>query len=157
MSTTSHAQETDALLRDVVRLFIQAQRTMTSCCSDASSKECEALLTIGGAEPITVQEFARRMNLEKTWASRLLTRLEKKKFIRRVPHPEDGRSWLLELTSVGKSERETLQTSLKEHAVNLLRCVPASQRAGVEQALGHLRDALSKCLETCATEKGAKR
>ena len=148
----ANAQDTDALLRDVVRLFIQAQRTMVACCSDASAKECEALLIVGQFAPITVQDFARRMSLEKTWASRLLTRLEKRKFIRRVDHPDDGRSWLVELTSAGEQEQSRIRDGLNDHAVNLLRCVPASQRAGVEQALVHLRDALAKCLTECGPE-----
>jgi DNA-binding MarR family transcriptional regulator len=156
MSKTATAQETDALLRDVVRLFIQAQREMTSCCRGASAKECEALLTIGQGAPITVQEFAARMSLEKTWASRLLTRLENKKFIKRLDHPEDGRSWLVQLTAAGEAERDKLQDSLNAHAANLMRCVPAGQRAGVEQALGHLRDALTKCLATCGGDKGGR-
>jgi DNA-binding MarR family transcriptional regulator len=145
------AQNTYALLREVVRLFAQAQRSMTACCSDASAKECEALLIIADLEPVTVQEFARRMNLEKTWASRLLTRLEKKRYVKRAAHPDDGRSWLLQLTATGRAERDKLRGTLNDHASSLLGCMPANQRAGVEQALVHLRDALTTCLETCGT------
>jgi DNA-binding MarR family transcriptional regulator len=146
------AQETDALLRDVVRLFVQAQRTMTACCSDASAKECEAVLLVGQYGPLTVQEFARRMGLEKTWASRLLSRVEKRRLVRRVDHPNDGRSSLLELTAAGRQEHAKLQAGLNEHAGNLLNCVPAGERAAVEQALVTLRDALRQCLARCGPE-----
>jgi DNA-binding MarR family transcriptional regulator len=149
--SSPRAQDTDALLRDVVRLFIQAQRTMTACCSDASAKECEALLLVGQFGPITVQDFARRMALEKTWASRLLTRLEKKRFVKRVDHPDDGRSWLLELTPTGRQEQSKLLQGLHEHAGNLLNCVPAGKRASVEQSLVILRDALRECLNRCGS------
>lgn len=147
--STPSAQDTDALLRDVVRLFIQAQRSMTACCSDASAKECEALILLGEHAPITVQDFAGRMSLEKTWASRLLTRLEKRRFIKRVKHPDDGRSWLLELTASGRAEQAKIRDGLNEHAGKLLTCVPAGQRAAVEQALTTLRDALRECLGRC--------
>lgn len=152
------AQNTDALLRDVVRLFVQAQRAMTDCCSDATAKECQALLLIGGAAtPLTVQEFAAKMNLEKTWASRLVARLEKRGLIQRVDHPDDGRSWLLELTAAGRKEHRALETSLNQQAVSLLGCVPPAERANVERALGHLRDALARCLVECAPGKKSSR
>ncbi|MBI5423957.1 MAG: MarR family transcriptional regulator [Opitutae bacterium] len=145
------AQNADALLREVVHLFHQAQRSMTECCSDATAKECQALLLVGSAEsPLTVQEFADRMSLEKTWASRLVARLEKRGLVTRVDHPDDGRSWLIELTAKGRKEHSALENSLNQHAVNLLGCVPASERANVERALVHLRDALARCLVECA-------
>lgn len=151
------AQNADALLRDVVRLFIQAQRTMTECCSDATAKECQALLLVGGdPEPLTVQEFADKMGLEKTWASRLVARLEKRGLVERVDHPDDGRSWLIKLTSKGRKEHSALENSLNQHAVNLLACVPAAERANVERALVHLRDALATCLVQCAPNPKAK-
>lgn len=145
------AQNADALLRDVVRLFIQAQRTMTECCSDATTKECQALLLVGRSDrPPTVQEFADRMGLEKTWASRLVARLEKRGLVERVDHPDDGRSWLIELTAKGRREHATLEHSLNQHAVNLLACVRPAERANVERALVHLRNALARCLGECA-------
>ena len=147
------AQHTDAVLRDVVRLFQQAQRTMTSCCSDATAKECEALMLLGQHAPLSVQAFADRMTLEKTWASRLLGRLEESGLIKRADNPEDGRSWLIELSAKGRREFEKLQESLDEHAVNLLGCVPAAERANVERALVHLRDALTKCLRDCGPKQ----
>ena len=147
----SSAQNANALLRDVVRLFLQAQRTMTECCSDATAKECQAVLLVGAAvQPLTVQEFAERMGLEKTWASRLVIRLEKRGLLRRTDHPDDGRSWLLDLTPKGRKEQAALEASLNDHAVTLLGCVPAAERANVERALGHLRDALTTCLTDCA-------
>jgi DNA-binding MarR family transcriptional regulator len=147
--STPAAQKTDAILRDVVRLFAQAQRTMTACCSGATAKECEALMLIARNDRLTVQDFASQMGLEKTWASRLLVRMEKDGLIRRVDHPDDGRSWLIELTAKGRAEHRKLSEALNEHAVRMLGCVPAAERANVERALGHLRDALAACLDRC--------
>jgi DNA-binding MarR family transcriptional regulator len=148
------AQKADAVLRDVVRLFTQAQRTMTACCTEATAKECEALMLIAAHEGLTVQTFAENMGLEKTWASRLLVRMEQGGLIRRIDHPDDSRSWLIELTAKGKTEQRKLSASLNAHAVALLGCVPAGERANVERALGHLRDALAECLGKCGTARG---
>lgn len=143
------AQKADAVLRDVVRLFIQAQRVMTSCCSAATAKGCEALMLIARQDGLTVQTFAEQMGLEKTWASRLLVRMEKDGLIQRIENPADSRSLLLKVTPKGKAEHRKLQETLDEHAVNLLGCVPAGERANVERALVLLRDALAECLGKC--------
>lgn len=150
----SRAQKADAILRDVVRLFRQAQRSTIACCGAATSKECEALMLIARQEGLTVQTFAEHMGLEKTWASRLLVRLEEDGLIKRVPNPEDSRSLLVELTSKGKAEQRKLAAGLNEHAIALLGCVPAAERANVERALVHLRDALAECLAKCGPRRG---
>jgi DNA-binding MarR family transcriptional regulator len=152
--TISTAQKADAVLRDVVRLYTQAQRVMTSCCSEATSKECQALMLIARQDGLTVQAFAEHMGLEKTWASRLLVRMENGGLIKRAPNPADSRSLVVELTAKGKSEHRKLAESLDKHAVNLLGCVPAAERANVERALLHLRDALSECLGKCGAKRG---
>lgn len=150
--TPDSARQADAILRDVVRLFGQAQREMTACCSGATAKGCEALMLIAGESGLTVQAFADRMGLEKTWASRLLVRMEKDGLIRRVENPADSRSLLLEVTPKGRQQHRKLSQSLDEHAVSLLGCVPAAERANVERALVHLRDALSQCLARCGAD-----
>jgi DNA-binding MarR family transcriptional regulator len=150
----SNAQKADAVQRDVVRLITHAQRVMTSCCTAATAKECEALMLIARHEGLTVQAFAEQMGLEKTWASRLLVRMEKSGLIRRVDNPADSRSWLVELTAKGRSEQQKLTDGQNENAVNLLGCVPAAERANVERALVHLRDALAECVVKCGPKRG---
>lgn len=140
------AQSTDALLRDVTRLFLQAQDALTECCPGNSAKECEALVFLGRAGPVTIQEFAAGMGLEKTWASRLTDRLERTGVARRVDHPDDGRSWLVELTAKGARQSASLDAMINDQAKALLACVPAAERDRVQHSLVVLRDALAKCL-----------
>jgi DNA-binding MarR family transcriptional regulator len=84
--------------------------------------------------------------LEKTWASRLLVRMETAGLIRRRENPGDARSLLVELTAKGREEGRKLSLSLQEQAASLLNCVPAAERANVSRALVILRDALADCL-----------
>lgn len=111
-------------------------------------------MLIGRQEGLSVQAFAEHMGLEKTWASRLLVRMETSGLIERRPNPADSRSLLVGLTPKGKSEHRKLTESLNEHAVALLTCVPAAERANVERALVHLRDALAQCLDRCDPKRG---
>ena len=53
---------------------------------------------VGGATPT---ELARDLGLSLTTVSAMVDRLVRKKQIRRVRHPEDGRSYRLELTAAG--------------------------------------------------------
>lgn len=148
--STTASQKTDAVLRDVVRLFLQAQRTMAACCPEVTAKECEALRVLGQGGKLTIQEFADQMSLEKTWASRLVTRLEEGGMVLRSPNPQDGRSVIIELTAKGREEQRKVADRLSEYAASMLKCVPAAERANVERALVHLRDALETCLVSCS-------
>lgn len=139
------ASHVESLLADIVRHYERLQRGAQACCRGTSGQECAALGLLGRAGPITVQEFAKGMDLEKTWASRLAVRLEKRGLVRRVDHPNDGRSWLLELTAKGREQGGVLEAAIGEQAVQLLNCVPASERAAVEHALTVVRDALADC------------
>jgi DNA-binding MarR family transcriptional regulator len=54
----------------------------------------------GGATPT---ELARELGLAPTTLSAIIDRLVRKKQVRRVSHPEDGRSYVLELTAAGRA------------------------------------------------------
>ncbi len=86
----------------------------------------------------------------------VLAKLEKRGLVKRVGHPEDRRSLLIELTKKGRSDHGTLRGTFNEHAVNLMGCVPAAERANVERALLHLRAALTTCLGQCGPDDCTK-
>src|SRR5262245_18133127 len=58
------------------------------------------LNVIGGATP---SEIAQQLGLSPTTVSAVIERLVQKKQVRRVRHPEDGRSYVLEPTAKGKA------------------------------------------------------
>jgi DNA-binding MarR family transcriptional regulator len=58
------------------------------------------LNVVGRATP---KELARDLGLAPTTLSAIIDRLVRKKQVRRVPNPDDGRSYLLELTARGKA------------------------------------------------------
>jgi DNA-binding MarR family transcriptional regulator len=151
-SKTCSARDADDLLREVVALYQQTQRSVKTSCCEASNKECEAVTLLGRKGPLTIQEFATGMGLEKTWASRLADRLEERGLARRAKHPEDKRCCLLELTSKGGKARDSLEETIQTTATDLLSRVPASKRAEIESALSTLRDALAGVAEDCGCE-----
>lgn len=146
---TKSARDADGLLREVVALYQQTQRSVKTSCCDASNKECEAITLLGRKGPLTIQEFAAGMGLEKTWASRLADRLEERGLARRAKHPDDKRCCLLELTPNGGKARDSLETTIDSTASDILSRVPSSKRASIESALATLRDALAGVAADC--------
>jgi DNA-binding MarR family transcriptional regulator len=149
---TKSARDADDLLREVVALYQQTQRSVKTSCCEASNKECEAVTLLGRKGPLTIQEFASGMGLEKTWASRLADRLEERGLAKRAKHPDDKRCCLLELTPNGEKARGSLEETIDNTASDLLSRVPTSKRASVENALATLRDALTGVAENCGCE-----
>jgi DNA-binding MarR family transcriptional regulator len=149
---TKSARDADDLLREVVALYQQTQRSVKTSCCEASNKECEAVTLLGRKGPLTIQEFATGMGLEKTWASRLADRLEERGLAKRAKHPEDKRCCLLALTPIGEKARGSLVEKIDNTASDLLSRVPTSKRASVESALATLRDALTGVAENCGCE-----
>lgn len=150
---TKAARNADDLLREVVSLYQLTQRSVKTTCCEASNKECEAVTLLGRKGPLTIQEFAEGMGLEKTWASRLADRLEERGLAERSKHPDDGRRCLLKLTANGEKACCSLEETIESTASDLLSRVPASKRVQIEAALVTLRDALAGvAVETCGCD-----
>jgi DNA-binding MarR family transcriptional regulator len=62
------------------------------------------LSLIGVRGPVRLTEIAAELGLPLTTASDVMRRLESRNHVRRTPNPEDGRSFLFELTARGDRE-----------------------------------------------------
>jgi DNA-binding MarR family transcriptional regulator len=62
------------------------------------------LSLIGVRGPVRLTEIASELGMPLTTASDMMRRLESRKDVRRMPNPEDGRSFLFELTARGDRE-----------------------------------------------------
>lgn len=150
---TKAARNADDLLREVVALYQLTQRSVKTSCCEASNKECEAVTLLGRKGPLSIQDLAEGMRLEKTWASRLADRLEERGLAVRTRHPDDGRRCLLQLTAKGDKACCSIEESIESTATDLLARVPPSKRSQVEGALATLRDALAGvAVETCGCD-----
>lgn len=64
-----------------------------------------AVLSLMGARgPSRLTELAEELGMPLTTASDVVRRLEARKLVRRMPNPDDGRSFLFELTARGDRE-----------------------------------------------------
>jgi DNA-binding MarR family transcriptional regulator len=60
--------------------------------------------TVRLLQPITPTSLAAKLGLAPTTLSAAIRRLERRGLLRRAPNPDDGRSYLLELTAKGDDE-----------------------------------------------------
>lgn len=65
-------------------------------------REGRCLAIVGAFEPVSVNELARRANLNKSQASRAAQRLMDDGLVEKLMHPVDGRGVLLCLTASGR-------------------------------------------------------
>jgi len=113
--------------------------------SDVTAAEYAVTSWIAIAGGITPSEVADELGLAPTTLSAMIDRLVQKKQVRRVRHPEDGRSYRLELTARGRETNlrnaRRLERLLGELVENL-----EAEPADVLESMGRLEAALRKTL-----------
>jgi DNA-binding MarR family transcriptional regulator len=99
--------------------------------------EIRVLQAMRFREGITASEIIAVLNIDKSYLSRIILRLEKKKLISKKVSPEDGRSSSLYLTGAGEQEFEI---------------VDAATHNQVKQILSQLSEKDCKNLIACMTQ-----
>jgi DNA-binding MarR family transcriptional regulator len=134
----------DALVRAEVGLWNAADVAVTARCG--ISLALLTALRVVAARPGTarVQEVADDIGITVGAASKVVDRLERAELVRRVPHPADRRSSLLEVTDGGAAVLadgvDELDRQLARHTGDL----SAGQLAELTGRLEQLRDATAR-------------
>ena len=82
-----------------------AQLVERELASDGLDADGYATLSlIGVRAPVRLTELAGDLGMPLTTASDIVRRLETRRHVRRMPNPDDGRSFLFELTAAGDRE-----------------------------------------------------
>ena len=129
-----------ALLRDVARLHVRAQRA-TLACDGASATACTILTELGRAPSMTLAQLARRLRLDKGWTSRAVDQLVLDGFVDKGSNASDRRTIALALTRAGRAEHKRIEGILNDQVARVIARVPVGQQAVVLKALGALRKA----------------
>ena len=133
-------------LSDLIRLYQFRDRDRI-CCHDVSVTQCYALEGLVRRGPLTVNELAAHLYLDKSTTSRVVDALERKGYAARLPHPEDGRVVLLEATRQGRQLVTRIeQVIIAEERVLLADFTPEVRRAMAE-LLGRLARAAAARVE----------
>ena len=132
----------NTLVDDVVafcRMFAMLERDQV-CCGTVTVAQCVVLQTLleGTWDASTLASHAR---VTKGAMTRLLDGLEARGFVERHQDPDDGRRWLIELTTTGTKEAERL-AGMTENAVALIMSrMPKDTRKPAAAMISDLRKA----------------
>ena len=130
-----------SLLREVARMYTRAQRVVADCCRTTNT-QCLLLTELGRWGSLPLTELGTRVSLEKSWVSRAVESMVERGLVVKKANPEDARSWLVVLTEEGVKTVNQLNTTLDEHAAQLLSSLTPRERAAVENSLLLLMKAL---------------
>ncbi|HMJ05308.1 MAG TPA: MarR family transcriptional regulator [Chthoniobacterales bacterium] len=119
----------------LVRSFGLHRPHGTPCGRPIPVAEAHALTDLATDGPMNQGELARRLRLEKSTVSRLVRQLEKRRWIRRAGHAQDGRVVLLQLTAEGRRAAERLGSARSAKFDQLLAGIPKTKRAQILAAL----------------------
>lgn len=131
-------------LTDLVRAY-QFRDREAICCYDVSLVQSQALERIARRGPMTMNEFAAALFLEKSSASRLVDGLVKKGYLLRRSDEEDGRVVRIELSKPGRVLAHRLEDDLVSARAELLSELSDAERDAVVSAMRTLaRSAVSE-------------
>jgi DNA-binding MarR family transcriptional regulator len=109
------------------------------------SADYAALSAIGAFGPIRLKELSSLLGIPLTTMSDVVRRLEKRDALVRRPHPEDGRSQLLELSARGDGEWRAGWPALQRATEAIVSRLDAPEE-DVREALRRLEAALAAAL-----------
>lgn len=135
-----------ALLREVARLHVRAQRQQVECC-DTTATQCHVLTELGRGGPMPMTELGQRLGLHKGWVSRAVGSLVGEGLLVRSPGGGDGRVVVVRLSRAGRRRLRALNGTLDRQAGRVLGHVPRAAREQVQRALLLVRRSLRRELE----------
>ena len=140
-----------AALSELIRVYQFYDRDCI-CCHGISVRQCdalEALLGRGrGRGPLTLNELSAQMYLDKSTASRIVAALEKKGYVTRTPHPEDGRAVLLDVTDEGRALSSVIRRDGLDQLKKLIGDFDPAVRAAMPLLLNRLAGAAAAHIDT---------
>jgi DNA-binding MarR family transcriptional regulator len=141
MSEMDEAAAAQEALQRFVRNFGLHQPDRTPCGQPLPVSEAYAVAELHRAGRMRQVELGRRLRLEKSTVSRLVTNLVNRGWVRRHAADNDGRGVELELTDAGSTAATRLADARQAKFAALLDRVPNDQRAALLAALQLLAEA----------------
>lgn len=111
--------------------------------SEYSATEARIFFEIYENEGCNAAYIARRMNIDKSYLSRIIRGHEKNGYIRREKSAEDGRSQMLFLTDKGKNRAEEFIRKSNEEIGNIICGIPNEDKERLSEAIDIMMDILS--------------
>lgn len=136
----SDAEQLHAALTHLVRLYQFRDRDKI-CCHDVSITQCNALEVLVERGAMRSQVLASALMLDKSTTTRVVDALVRKRYVERLPDPDDGRAVSLRATRSGRALYERINGELIDQQADLLRDLDPEVRAGAAEVIRRLAKA----------------
>ena len=130
------------LLRTLIRKLGVLERSEAGCC-DMTLSQCNALIEVGRAGVLSVNQLADRLNLDKSTASRVSDKLVLDGQLLRHEDPNDRRYVVLKLTERGSQTYANLENRMTAYFEKIMADVAPAERAAMLRGLQTLAAALN--------------
>ncbi len=130
------------LLRTLIRKLGVLERSEAGCC-DMTLSQCNALIEVGRAGVLSVNQLADRLNLDKSTASRVSDKLVLDGQLLRHEDPNDRRYVVLKLTERGSQTYANLENRMTAYFEEVIAGVDPAERAAMLRGLQTLAAALN--------------
>lgn len=138
-------------LSDLIRVYLFRDRDRI-CCYDVSVTQCYALDALVSETGMTMNSLAAHLYLDKSTSSRVVDALERKGYVKRSTHPDDGRSIRLNVTSNGRTLHSRIVAGILREEADLLSDFPPEVRRSMIRLLTRLARAAEQRVEVgCGT------
>ena len=134
-------------LSELIRVYQFRDRDRI-CCHDLSVTQCYALEALVERGPLTINELAARLYLDKSTVSRVVDALGRKGLLEKAPHPEDRRAVQLVASPKGKALQAQIADEIRENEKRLLTDFDPEVRSAMIELIGRLASAAANRVDT---------
>ena len=126
----------------LIRAFGLHRPDQTPCGEPVAVAEAHALMELAHGVPLSQNDLAARLHLEKSTVSRLVGILETRGWITRGRSAQDGRARELRLTDIGRQIAADLAEARRTKFAAVFDAIPEAERAAVLESLQILVEAM---------------
>lgn len=145
-SITQDAADLSQAFSELIRL-VQFRDRDRACCYGLTVSQCYGLKAVCETGPLSVNQFAGALYLEKSTASRLARGLEDAGLVERSTDAEDRRSIRLAATAAGRRAHEDIEADLQREYATILEDFEPDVRSAMTELLGRLTRAVGSRVE----------
>lgn len=144
MNQDEKSSQLRELIRELERKLGILQESQSSCCS-ITLTQCHALVEIGRAGRISLNELAEKLDIENSSMSRTVNKLVTGGLAARETDQTDRRYVTISLTESGMKQFEDVEQNMNLYFNNIFAAIPEIKREQVLDSIQVLLDAISKC------------
>jgi DNA-binding MarR family transcriptional regulator len=130
-------------IRKLERKLGILEESELSCC-EVSLAQCHALVEIGRAKAISLNELAELLNLENSTMSRTVSKLVDSGYVKRDIDAVDRRYLTISLTESGQDLFNQIETGMGSYYQDIFSRIAENKRDQVIESLNLLLDAVDK-------------